>query len=325
MGKVTALAEVEAHEGVTRLEDCHLNGHIGLCSGMRLDIGPLCAVDSLEPVDGDLLYLVDNLASAIVAFARITFRILVGADGTHCVENLFGYVIFGCDKLQTGSLAVFFFLDEIKNDTVLFHNGTLITKLFDCIYKDMYFFSNFVDMKDRKLLNAELDRVDVRGYRELPPSGVVVVLDNVRSAHNVGSAFRSSDAFKVDKVYLCGITAVPPSAEIHKSALGAEDSVPWEHCDDTLEAVRRLRADGYTVLSVEQTENSVKLQEFQPAAGGRYALVFGNEVDGVQQEVVDESDAALEIPQFGTKHSLNVSVSVGIVLWQVTKCQWHRG
>lgn len=170
-------------------------------------------------------------------------------------------------------------------------------------------------MKDRKLLSIELRRVGADEYRELPPSGIVAVLDNVRSAHNVGSAFRSADAFKVDRMYLCGITAVPPSAEIHKSALGAEDSVPFEHIDDTMDAVRKLRGEGYTVVSVEQTVNSVKLDAFTPEKGRRYALVFGNEVDGVRQDVVDASDFSLEIPQRGTKHSLNVSVSVGIVLW----------
>ena len=169
---------------------------------------------------------------------------------------------------------------------------------------------------DRKLLNSELGRISPGQYRELPESGIVLVLDNIRSAHNVGSAFRTSDAFKVDRIVLCGICAVPPSAEIHKSALGAEAAVPWEHVDDTLEAVARLRSEGYRIVAVEQTENSVKLGEFRPVPGERYALIFGNEVDGVQQSVVDASDFALEIPQYGTKHSLNVSVSIGVVLWQ---------
>ena len=169
--------------------------------------------------------------------------------------------------------------------------------------------------KDRKLLNIELGRVSAQEYRELPPSGIVVIMDNIRSAHNVGSVFRSSDAFKVDRVFLCGICAVPPSAEIHKSALGAEDSVPWEHWDDTLAAVEMLRSEGYTIVSVEQTVHSVKLDAFSPEPGRRYALVFGNEVDGVRQDVVDASDFSLEIPQSGTKHSLNVSVSAGILLW----------
>lgn len=172
-------------------------------------------------------------------------------------------------------------------------------------------------MKDRKLKNIELGRVDAAGYRALPESGVVLVLDNIRSAHNVGSAFRTSDAFKVDKVFLCGICACPPSAEIHKSALGAEDSVPWEHFDETSDAVGILRSQGYSIISVEQTEHSVSLERFRPERGGRYALVFGNEVDGVAQGVVDASDFSLEIPQFGTKHSLNVSVSIGVVLWHI--------
>lgn len=171
-------------------------------------------------------------------------------------------------------------------------------------------------MKDRKLLNSELGRVTAEQYRNLPESGVVVVLDNVRSAHNIGSVFRTGDAFKLDKIYLCGICACPPSAEIHKSALGAEDSVPWEYEKNTINIVRALRARGYTVISVEQTANSVSLQDFEREPGQKYAFIFGNEVDGVQQEVVDESDYALEIPQFGTKHSLNVSVSAGVVLWQ---------
>ena len=195
--------------------------------------------------------------------------------------------------------------------------------------------------KDRKLLNIELGRVSPEKYRELPDSGIVVVLDNVRSAHNVGSVFRTSDSFKVDKVFLCGICPVPPSAEIHKSGLGAEDSVGWEHCEDTMVAVERLRNDGYTIVSVEQTVNSVKLDRFRPYAtqesaegtsqesaadtsnigpipSKKYALIFGNEVDGVSQEVVDASDFSLEIPQFGMKHSLNISVSAGVVLWHLT-------
>lgn len=194
--------------------------------------------------------------------------------------------------------------------------------------------------KDRKLLNIELGRVSAEKYRELPDSGVVVVLDNVRSAHNVGSVFRTSDSFKVDKVFLCGICPVPPSAEIHKSGLGAEDSVGWEYCEDTMVAVERLRDEGYTIVSVEQTVNSVKLDRFRPYAtqesatgasqeiaaetsigpipSKKYALIFGNEVDGVSQEVVDASDFSLEIPQFGMKHSLNISVSAGVVLWHLT-------
>ena len=175
-------------------------------------------------------------------------------------------------------------------------------------------------MKDRKLLNIELGRVSAAEYKDLPPSGLVVVLDNIRSAHNIGSAFRSADAFGIDRVLLCGISAVPPSAEIRKSALGAEDSVPWVHFDDTMDAVTALRADGYTIVSVEQTVHSLKLgRDFRREPGSKYALIFGNEVYGVRQDVVDASDLSLEIPQYGTKHSLNVSVSVGVALWEMVR------
>ena len=170
-------------------------------------------------------------------------------------------------------------------------------------------------MKDRKLLNIELGRITADEYvHGRPESGVVLVLDNIRSAHNVGSAFRTADAFGVDRIYLGGICPVPPSPELRKVALGAEEVVPFEHVSDVVDLVRRLQGEGYTVIAVEQTVNSVKLDEFHPAQG-RYALVFGNEVAGVQQEVVDACDFALEIPQKGTKHSLNVSVSIGVVLW----------
>ena len=170
-------------------------------------------------------------------------------------------------------------------------------------------------MSHRKLLNSELGRVSPAEYRQRQPGGVVVVLDNIRSAHNVGSAFRTADAFGVDRIYLCGICACPPSAEIHKSALGAEQSVAWEHCDDTLAAVESLRAQGYVIVCVEQTEGAVSLEDFVREDGRKYAVVFGNEVDGVQQSVADAADIVLEIPQWGTKHSLNVSVAVGVILW----------
>ena len=173
-------------------------------------------------------------------------------------------------------------------------------------------------MKDRKLLNIELGRITADEYRNArPESGVVLVLDNIRSAHNVGSAFRTADAFGVDKIYLGGICPVPPSPELHKVALGAEEVVPFEQVSDVVDLVHRLQADGYQVVAVEQTVNSVKLDTFQRKPGQKYALVFGNEVAGVQQEVVDACDFALEIPQQGTKHSLNVSVSIGVVMWTV--------
>ncbi len=170
-------------------------------------------------------------------------------------------------------------------------------------------------MKNRKLLNIELGRVTAEEYRNLPESGISIILDNIRSAHNVGSVFRSGDSFKADKIWLCGICATPPSAEIHKSALGAEFSVEWEYAADTLTLVKQLRNEGYTVLSIEQAVGSVSLDKFIPEKGKKYALIFGNEVEGVQQDVVDESDGVIEIPQFGTKHSLNISVTAGIVLW----------
>ncbi len=173
-------------------------------------------------------------------------------------------------------------------------------------------------MKDRKLLNIELGRISAQEYLRRPESGMVIVLDNVRSAHNTGSAFRTADAFGVDKIFLGGITPVPPSPELRKVALGAEEVVPFQHVQDVVDLVRQLKKDGYTVVAVEQTVNSVKLNRFNREPGTKYALVFGNEVDGVQQEVVDQCDFSLEIPQQGTKHSLNVSVSVGVVLWALT-------
>ena len=171
----------------------------------------------------------------------------------------------------------------------------------------------------RKLYNEELGRISVDEYKSAKKAPVAVVLDNVRSGHNVGSAFRTCDAFRIEKVWLCGICAVPPSNEVHKTALGAEFSMDWEHCASAAEAVQRLKAEGWTLVGVEQAENSTMLQDFSPEDGKRYAFVFGNEVSGVAQEVMDLCDIALEIPQEGTKHSLNVSVSVGIVLWEAVR------
>lgn len=170
-------------------------------------------------------------------------------------------------------------------------------------------------MKNRKLLNIELGRITPEEYKEMPGSGIVLVLDNIRSAHNIGSAFRTADSFRTEKIFLCGICATPPSAEIHKSALGAEFSVEWEYSKETMPVVRRLREEGYTIVSVEQTVDSVSLESFKADESTKYAFIFGNEVSGVDQSIVDTSDFSLEIPQYGTKHSLNVSVSVGIVLW----------
>ena len=169
----------------------------------------------------------------------------------------------------------------------------------------------------RKLNNDELGRLSLEAYKEAGKAPFALVLDNVRSQHNIGSAFRTCDAFRIAKVCLCGISATPPTPEIHKAALGAEFSVAWEHFDTALEAVAQLREEGYTIVSVEQAEGATQLQDFRPEPDRRYALVFGNEVKGVAQEVVDASDRCLEIPQYGTKHSLNVSVSIGIVLWSI--------
>ena len=171
----------------------------------------------------------------------------------------------------------------------------------------------------RKLTVEELCRMDVTAFRAAEKLPLVVVLDNVRSLHNVGSVFRTAYAFRLAGVWLCGITACPPSAEIHKTALGAEDSVSWTYCDDTLQAVERLRAEGYIVLAVEQVEGSLKLDTFRLDPSRRYALVMGNEVRGVRQDVVDAADQALEIPQYGTKHSMNVSVTAGIVMWEFAR------
>ena len=168
---------------------------------------------------------------------------------------------------------------------------------------------------NRKLLNSELGRLSVEEFKKTEKMPFSVVLDNVRSQHNVGSAFRTADAFRAESVILCGISAVPPSPEIHKSALGAEFSVDWSYFSDTMEAVRSLKSQGYEIIAVEQAENSVSLDEFRPSPGKKYAFIFGNEVKGVLQGAVDMADTVVEIPQYGTKHSLNVSVSVGVVLW----------
>lgn len=165
----------------------------------------------------------------------------------------------------------------------------------------------------------ELGRLAADDYRELEKLPVAVVLDEVRSGLNVGSVFRSSDAFLVEKILLCGITAQPPHREILKTALGSTESVQWEYVAQTTEAISALKQQGYTVLAVEQIHGSTLLDVFEPTPGARYALVFGNEVDGVSEAALSLCDGALEIPQFGTKHSLNIAVAAGIVLWEVTK------
>lgn len=168
----------------------------------------------------------------------------------------------------------------------------------------------------RKLTVEDLNRIDVDTFKQAPKVPLVMVLDNIRSVHNVGSVLRTADAMRIEAVYMCGITATPPSAEMHKTALGAEDSVAWRYYNDTLQAVSELKAAGYVVLAVEQVEGSLKLGAFKFDPSKRYALVMGNEVKGVRQDVVDACDQALEIPQYGTKHSMNVSVTAGIVMWE---------
>ncbi len=171
----------------------------------------------------------------------------------------------------------------------------------------------------RKLKITELNRISAEEFKAADKLPLVVVLDHVRSLYNVGSVFRSSDAFRVQAVYLCGITATPPQVEIHKTALGAEDSVDWKYFERTQDAVNELKSQGYSVQAVEQVEGSVMLQSFRPEEGKKYAIVLGNEVKGVQQEVVDLCDGCIEIPQFGTKHSLNVSVTAGILIWEMAR------
>ena len=171
----------------------------------------------------------------------------------------------------------------------------------------------------RKLKITEMNRLTVDEFKQAAKLPLVVVLDDVRSLHNVGAVFRTSDAFRVERVCLCGITAVPPQPEIHKTALGAEDSVDWTYYKDAADAVRELQGEGYMVYAVEQAEGSTMLQHFRPEPDGRYAVVLGNEVKGVRQDVVDLCDGCLEIPQYGIKHSLNVSVTAGIVIWEMAK------
>lgn len=171
----------------------------------------------------------------------------------------------------------------------------------------------------RKLKNSELNRLSINDFKESDKTPLIVVLDNIRSLNNIGSVFRTSDAFLIEKIVLCGITATPPHKDIHKTALGATDSVDWEYNKNTSDAISKLKNEGYIIASIEQTEKAVMLQNFKIEKNKKYAVVFGNEVKGVQQEIVDISDCAIEIPQYGTKHSLNISVSAGVVLWEFFK------
>lgn len=172
-------------------------------------------------------------------------------------------------------------------------------------------------MENRKLKNSELDRKSLSEFKSARKTPFSIILDNVRSLNNIGSIFRSADAFLIQKIYLCGITATPPHREIQKTALGATDTVAWEYFEDVLQLVEQLKASGKKVFSVEQAENALFLDGFQPVEEEEYVLVFGNEVKGVQQKVVSASDGVIEIPQLGSKHSLNISVSAGIVLWDL--------
>ena len=168
----------------------------------------------------------------------------------------------------------------------------------------------------KKLQNEELNRISVEEFKSVDKTPIIVVLDNIRSLNNIGSVFRTADAFLIEKIYLCGITASPPHKDIHKTALGATESVAWEYRKNTVDLIKELQKD-YSCLAVEQTENAIPLNQFVPKSSTKYALIFGNEVKGVQQEVVSETDYCLEIPQAGTKHSLNISVSCGVVLWDL--------
>ncbi|MXN92184.1 TrmH family RNA methyltransferase [Flavobacterium sp. Sd200] len=169
----------------------------------------------------------------------------------------------------------------------------------------------------RKLANSELGRKSTDEFKEAGKTPIIIVLDDIRSLHNIGSVFRTADAFLVEKIYLCGITATPPNKEIHKTALGATETVEWEHHKDVLQVIQNLKDTNTTVLAIEQVEDAVFLQDFAPEENTKYALVFGNEVKGVSQEAIKLCHGSIEIPQLGTKHSLNISVSAGIVVWDI--------
>lgn len=169
----------------------------------------------------------------------------------------------------------------------------------------------------RKLANSELERKSIEDFKQAEKTPIIIILDDIRSLHNIGSVFRTADAFLIEKIYLCGITATPPNKEIHKTALGATDTVAWEYAKDVLEVIETLQKENISVLAIEQVENSISLQEFEPKSGQKYALVFGNEVKGVSQEAIKKCEGTIEIPQLGTKHSLNISVSAGIVVWDL--------
>ena len=175
----------------------------------------------------------------------------------------------------------------------------------------------------RKLKNSELDRLSIEAFKEAKKTPIIIILDNIRSLNNIGSVFRTSDAFLIEKIYLCGITARPPHKDIHKTALGSTDTVAWEYVENTLDALNKLKAENVKICSIEQAENAIMLNDFKVESNTKYALVFGNEVKGVTQNVVSASDFVLEIPQYGTKHSLNISVSCGVVVWDLFSKMKH--
>jgi tRNA G18 (ribose-2'-O)-methylase SpoU len=177
----------------------------------------------------------------------------------------------------------------------------------------------------RKLENSELERKSIEAFKQSEKTPLILVLDDIRSLHNIGSVFRTADAFLIEKIYLCGITATPPNKEIHKTALGATETVAWEHQENVLEVIEKLKKEKVMTLAIEQVESAVFLQNFEVKKGEKYALVFGNEVYGVSQEAVALCDGSIEIPQLGTKHSLNISVSAGIVVWDLfQKMNWPK-
>lgn len=178
--------------------------------------------------------------------------------------------------------------------------------------------------QDRKKLKLEeLNRISVEEFKEAPKTPIIIILNNIRSLNNIGSVFRTADAFRIEKIYLCGITAQPPHRDIHKTALGATDSVEWEHLEDTVDLILRLNEEGIETYAIEQAENSIMLDVFQPAPGKKTAIVMGNEVKGVQQDAIYACTGVIEIPQIGTKHSLNISVCTGVVVWDLFS-KMHR-
>ncbi len=185
------------------------------------------------------------------------------------------------------------------------------------------FLFNSISFQMRKLETNELQRKTVDDFKKAQKTPLILILDDIRSLNNIGSVFRTADAFLLEKIYLCGITATPPNKEIHKTALGATETVDWEHCPSVVELIEKLKSDGVQVMAIEQVENSIMLQDFTVQANQKYALVFGNEVFGVNQQAVSTCHGTIEIPQLGTKHSLNIAVSAGIVVWDLFKKIHH--